>query len=108
MLFVIKLLLATILTEAIAEIVTKSEIFRPLRAKLFNIGLGNKFFEWLHNLFDCAYCFSVWTGVLVAILFFKDLNILHWSVDYIFIGLILHRLSNLFHNVMDRIHGPSE
>ncbi len=98
-------LMSVILTEAITEIVTKSELFEPLRSKVFNLGQKNKFFHWLHSLLDCGYCFSVWSGMLVALLFFKDIDLLHWSLDWIFVAIILHRTSNLFHNVIDRIHG---
>jgi hypothetical protein len=100
--FIFKLLLAIIITEAITELATKSEIFYPIRKKIFNIGKNNKFFDWLHSLLDCGYCFSVWSGMVVAFLFFSDIN-LHWSMKCLFIGIILHRLSNLFHNLMDRI-----
>ena len=100
----IMFLLATILTEAITEIVTKSEIFEPLRANIFKLGQSNKFFTWLHSLLDCGYCFSVWSGALVAILFFRDIHLLHWSIDWFFVALVLHRLANLFHNIMDKVH----
>lgn len=100
----IEFLLAVILTEAITEVVVKSELFLPLREKLFNLGKDNRFFSWLHKLLDCGYCFSVWAGMFVAILFFRDLNLLHWSVDWFFIGVVLHRLANLFHNFMDRLN----
>ncbi len=103
----IEFLLAIVLTEAITEVITKSEFFSPFRARIFSIGytLNNKFFNWLHSLLDCGYCFSVWAGTLIAILFFRDINIIHWGVDWFFVALVLHRLSNLFHNIMDRIHG---
>jgi hypothetical protein len=101
----IKFFLAIVLTEAITEVVTKSQFFNPLRAKIFSLTKKNKFFIWLHELLDCGYCFSVWTGVFIAILFFRDVNLIHKSVDWFFIALVLHRLSNMFHNIMDRIHG---
>ncbi len=97
--------MSVILTEAITEIVTKSELFEPLRSKVFKLGQSNKFFKWLHSLLDCGYCFSVWSGILIALLFFKDIGLLHWSMDWFFVAIVLHRSSNLFHNVMDRIHG---
>jgi len=103
--FFAKFLMAIILTEAITELITKSEIFSPVRAKIFSWGQNSKLFNWLHSLLDCGYCFSVWAGSLVAILFFRDIHIVHWSLDWFFIALVLHRCSNLFHNIMDRIHG---
>lgn len=99
-----KLLLAIIFIEAISELITKSEFFSPLRAKIFTWGQKNKFFNWLHRLLDCGYCFSVWAGILVAILVFNDTSFIHKSIDWFIIGIILHRLSNLFHNFMDRVH----
>ena len=105
MLLIIKFLLSVILTETITELVVKSEIFNPLRAKIFHLGEHSSFFNWLHRLIDCGYCFSVWAGIFVSILFLREIKVLHWSIDWLILALILHRLSNLFHNVMDRIHG---
>ena len=105
MLFFIKFLLSIILVEAITEIVVKSELFNPFKAKIFRLGQKNRFFNWLHKLLDCGYCFSVWSGMLVSILFFRDIGLFHWSLDWFFIALVLHRLSNLYHNINDRIHG---
>jgi hypothetical protein len=102
---IIKFLLAIVLTEAITEIVTKSEIFQPFRKKIFDLGKNNTFFEWFHKLLDCGYCFSVWSGVLVAILLLRDLHLVNVFIDWFIVGLVLHRLANLFHNIMDRVHG---
>ena len=104
----ITFLLAVIFTEALTEIIVKSEFFSPLRAKIYKLGKGNKFFDWLHRLLDCGYCFSVWAGVLTAVLFFRDVELVHKSIDWFLVGLVLHRLSNLFHNIMDKIHGLDE
>jgi len=101
----IKLLLAIVLTEAITELVVKSEIFMPLRAKIFSLGQDNVFFNWLHSLLDCGYCFSVWVGWAVAILFQGELPLFTPYVDWFILGIVIHRFSNLFHNIMDRIHG---
>jgi len=102
---IVKFLLAIVLTEAITEVITKSQIFSPLRARIFKLGRENKFFDWFHSLLDCGYCFSMWSGILIAILFFRETNLLHWSVDWFFVAVVLHRLSNLFHNLLDRVHG---
>jgi hypothetical protein len=102
----IKFLMAIVLTEAITELVVKSKIFEPLRAKLFDLAERSKVFKWLHELIDCGYCFSVWTGWLVAfLLFFGSSFIIHKYVDWIILGLVLHRLSNVFHFIVDRLHG---
>lgn len=97
-------IIAIILTEAITEIVVKSELFLPLRSKIFELGKNNKFFKWLHSLIDCGYCFSVWVGVFTSIFLLNGLHIIHKYVDWFLLGIIIHRLSNLFHNIMDRIY----
>ena len=94
---------AVILTEAVTEILTKSEIIRPFRALLFK-KRQRAVFEWLHDLFDCGYCMSVWVGWFFAVLFFSSGLFFNKYVDWFFIGLILHRLSNITHNVIDRIY----
>ena len=102
---ILKFSAAVICTEAVTEIVVKSEFFLPLRGKVFKLGQTNKFFDWLHRLLDCGYCFSVWAGVLFAALFFRNIELVHTSIDWLLVGLVLHRLANLFHNTMDRVHG---
>ena len=98
-------IIAVVLTEAITELVVKSEIFRPLRAKIFSLGAKNKFFKWLHGLLDCGYCFSVWAGWTVAFLFRDQFALFHPIIDWFIVGVLLHRGANLFHNIMDRVHG---
>lgn len=100
----IKFLLAIILTEAITEIITKAEIIEPLRQKVFNRIKEGNFFEWFHSLVGCGYCVSVWVGWFVALLLFHKSSVIHSYVDWVFIGLILHRLSNVLHFIIDRIN----
>ncbi len=94
----LNILLGTVLTEAITGIVTKSEIFRPLRKLLFDLGQDRKIFLWFHNLLDCGYCFSVWAGTLSSFLLFRDSSIF----VCLLLGLVLHRLSNILHDIIDR------
>ena len=105
MFLVIKFLLAIIITEAVTEIVTKSEIFSPFREKMFSLGQDNKAIKWFHKLIDCGYCFSFWAGTLTAFVLLRDMKLVSVYIDWFLLGLILHRLSNLYHNIMDRIHG---
>jgi len=105
---VFKILFAIILIEAITEILTKSEAARPFRALLFERGTNNKFFSWIHDLFDCGYCTSVWVGWFVAILLFRNTDIFSLWIDWFFIGLVLHRLSNILHNVIDFTKGKDD
>lgn len=98
------LIVAVILTETVTEIIVKSELFFPFRAKIFELGKTNRFFKWVHSLIDCGYCFSVWAGTFLSILLFNEFHVFNKAIDWFLFGLVVHRLSNLFHNVMDNIH----
>jgi len=97
-------IIAVIITEAITEIVVKSELFIPVKSKLFELGKNNRFFERIHYLLDCGYCFSVWAGMFISILMLNDISVVNSYIDWFLLGIVVHRLSNLFHNVMDRIY----
>jgi len=97
-------IIASIITEAITEIVVKSELFIPVKSKLFELGKNNRFFERIHYLVDCGYCFSVWVGMFMSILMLNNINVVNQYVDWFLLGIVVHRLSNLFHNIMDRIY----
>ena len=91
-----------ILIEAITNILTKSELFRPLRAYLFSS--NNKILKFVHNILDCAYCTSVWvslSSILLLCLYIN--NLLPQMLALFFMGIILHRLSNILHFIIDRI-----
>ena len=101
--FLFKIIIAIILTEAITELVVKSEIFYPIR-KFFFEHKDNKIYDWLYLLTDCGYCFSVWAGWFVALVFiypFEEIKIISFKIDWFFLGLLLHRLSNVFHYLVD-------
>lgn len=94
----IKLIAAIIATEAITELAVKSEFFEPVRKRLFES--KSKFLNYIHRIFDCGYCFSVWAGILSTLMiFFIDYMI----VDFLIITIVVHRLSNIFHFIVDRI-----
>ncbi len=96
---IIKFLLAIIVVEAITNIITKSDFFRPVREFFFN-RKKNKLFEWAHSLIDCAYCTSVWVGLFVYICWFYFDSII---INIVFMGIALHRLSNVLHFIIDRL-----
>jgi hypothetical protein len=98
-----KLLCGLILTEALTELIVKSEIFCPVR-KFFFDRRDNKFFNKIHYLLDCGYCTSVWAGWFFAFLFINESLFFSRYVDWFFVGLIFHRLSNLLHNIYDRVY----
>lgn len=84
--------------ESLTEIIVKSEIFRPFRDFIFKLG---SFFE---KLFTCGYCFSVWVST-AAVSAVPDV-ILPLSgifgVNALVTVLIIHRLSNIIHNIIDK------
>lgn len=90
---------AIILTEAITQIITKSELFRPVR-KFFFDRRKNKLCSYIHDLLDCGYCTSVWVGWFVVIAFLYINSVI---LNVFFAGLVLHRLSNILHFIIDRI-----
>ena len=95
----LKYLLAILLIEALTNIVSKSEIFKPIRKFFFN---KNKFFSWIHELLDCPYCTSVWVAWFVVLAFIVLDN---FYVNLFFYGIMLHRASNILHDLSDRING---
>lgn len=105
----IKCFFAVILIEAITEILVKSNIFVPLRSFLFEKGQSCKALEWFHDLLDCGHCTSVWIGWFTALLLFTNKTyLINIYVDWFFIGLVLQRLSNILHNIIDRIKGKDD
>jgi len=90
------LLLLIISTEATTEIICKSLIFEPLK-KWIHEKRDKKTFNFLNRLLDCPYCTSVWVAGLLLFLYGV---VPHFK--YALILLVLHRLSNLFHFIMDR------
>ena len=93
-----KILCAIIATEAITELMTSSAVFEPLR-KFFFKRKENKLMDWIHELFDCGYCFSVWAAALCCVLLFID----HIVVDTFLIFMVLHRASNVLHDIFSKI-----
>jgi hypothetical protein len=91
--------MAVILTEALTELVVKSELFWPMRKWLFDRGQNSRVFSFFHELIDCGYCFSVWAGFFSLVLV---LNSDYTPILFFITGLIIHRLSNLIHNLIDK------
>jgi len=103
MIFIITIVLAIIVTEAITELVVKSEFFSFLREWFFN-RRKHKLFNFIHNLLDCGYCFSVWVAFFVSILLI-DLSFINEYIGWFIAWMVIHRLSNLLHFVIDRVRG---
>jgi len=95
----IKYILAILAVEAITNIITKSELFSPIREFFFN-RRNNKIYKFIHDLLDCGYCMSVWIGIMAAFyLTYVDSDV----VNVFVLGLVLHRLSNILHFMIDWI-----
>ena len=93
------ILFATMLTEAITQLITKSEFFKPIR-KFFFKKRENRVCNWIHELLDCGYCTSVWVGCVIV---FCMIFVNNMILNVFFAGVVLHRLSNVLHFVIDRI-----
>jgi hypothetical protein len=104
---------AVIFIEATVEIEVQSELFEGFRARMIKIpAIG----WYLHGLFSCGYCLSVWVSALTALFvpgslisLFDD-SVIYGILgstplviaDYLFKVFVLHRLSNIWHEVVYR------
>lgn len=93
----IQVFMCVVLTELLTELVIKSEIFRPVRNHLFSLG------DWFKSLFSCGYCFSVWAAFGVVFLTQTRYPLTGNSfLDLGLMALVVHRLSNVMHNTIDK------
>jgi hypothetical protein len=94
---VICFILLPILTEALTELVIKSEIFKGPRDWIKSWG------SWFDTLFSCGYCFSVWVAFGVVFITQLSYNLTGYVwLDFVISALLIHRLSNVFHNIIDK------
>jgi len=90
-------LAAIILTELLTELIVKSVLFKPFRAKV-------SMNDWLYDLFHCGYCMSVWAAAGVVFTIGTSYDFTGISVvDLGLTSLIVHRLSNYLHNFNDKV-----
>ncbi len=102
MYLVLQVLITLISIEAITNIISKSVLFEPIREFLFKS--KNKTLNFIHEGVDCPYCTSVWVSWFCAVMLYLDIiNLLPQILALFFIGLVLHRLSNVVHHIIDRI-----
>jgi len=98
----LEVIFTIVLIEAMTNILTKSRLFRPLRAYLFES--NSKVLKFIHNILDCPYCTSVWVSLFSILLLCLYINnLLPHILALFFMGIVLHRLSNILHFVIDRI-----
>ncbi len=101
---IIRFVFGIVLTEALTELIVKSEILSPFRKFFFDRRENNKLSNRIHELLDCGYCTSVWIGWFFGILLFRESLLISEYIDWFFVGLLLHRLSNFLHNIYDRVY----
>lgn len=84
-------------TESITQLVIKSTIFKPLRDLISRLG------HWPEELFKCGYCFSVWVALGITLLSgFSVFPTTNGLVGLFVTTMIIQRLSNILHNVIDK------
>lgn len=94
----LKFIFGILAAEAVTNILTKSELFHPVRAFFFE-HRKNRIFNFIHDVLDCGYCTSVWIGALTALYLLVDIKLL----DFVVLVFVIHRLSNITHMIIDRI-----
>lgn len=93
----IAFLLAVVVTEAVVEVLVASELLAPLREGALSR------FPRAGVLFSCGYCLSVWAGVGAAYALGLSAGLGLGAVEPLVLGLAVHRLSNLWHEVLQRV-----
>jgi len=102
---ILEIICVVILIEATTNILSKSELFKPLREFLFN-RRKRKFFDFIHELVDCPYCLSVWVSLFYVFMLYLYLKgVLSGVCTWFFMVIIFHRLSNILHFIIDRVRG---
>lgn len=102
MIFIIIVLFNLVLVEAMTNLLTKSELFLPVRKYLFES--NNRVYKFISKIVDCPYCTSVWVSLFcVCMLYLFLVNLLPTVFVLFFAGIVIHRLSNVLHCIIDRI-----
>ncbi len=96
-LLVLHILAAAFITEALTELVIKSVFFKYFRTQVSRLG------EWVEELFKCGYCFSVWVAIVIVGVTGCSVPVSAYFIFNSFVTvLIVHRLSNVMHNIIDK------
>lgn len=93
---VLCILALSLATEASVQLVTQSEILS------FVSDWANSGDSFLHRLFRCGYCLSVWASLLWCLIFWL---LFSYSLTLaLFLILPVHRLSNWFHHIFELLN----
>lgn len=60
------------------------------------------FWWWLYSITSCGYCFSVYAAFTVTIAYQIPITG-YVLVNYFLTAVLVHRLSNLFHNILSKV-----
>lgn len=85
---------AIIFVEAVTELILNGEIFEKFRELMFKLS------NFTGSLVSCGYCLSVWVSASIA--WALPLGFFHPVVDFVVATFVLHRLSNIFHELVAR------
>jgi hypothetical protein len=97
-----------LVNEGLVELVSKSVFFSFLRDFLSQSRF--RLFKFFGDVVNCPYCCSVWTAfglTSVLFLFGSQIKIFNIAVDFIIVSVLIHRLSNHFHDIADRYFSKS-
>ena len=101
--FLLEVVIFVLCIEATTTLFSKSLIFKPLREYLFS-NSNKKLYKFLHSLFDCPYCVSVWVSFFYTALFYVYTAFgLHCVFLWFFVAIAAHRAANILHYVIDRV-----
>lgn len=96
----IEILATVVFIEASTNVISKSDLFEPVRRWLFE--RNNRLLRFIHSIIDCPYCTSVWVSLFsISMLYLYINNSLPQILALFFMGVILHRLSNVLHFLID-------
>ena len=93
------IVLSVIATEAVVQLITKSDLFEPLMVKL---ALRDDF---VSRLLTRPYCFSVWVAgfYVVILMYYLSLSLLLFPI----LIFSIHRLANILHCSQDLLSAGS-
>lgn len=93
-LFLLKLLLISFITEAITEIIVVRDIFKPIRDKI-------KEDSFIKKMISCGACTSVWVAIILSYLFDLRYNFIDslYILEPLILAFAVHRLATYWHQI---------
>lgn len=102
-LWVVCCVIMAIVVEAIAEIITSSALFAPVRVFLSTKALpvnpadARWYWAMLDRLLACGYCCSVWLAFAASWCVPGD----RLGINIVITTFVIHRLANLYHSLFE-------